>query len=712
MADLFQALLVGLVGGGGYALIGVSVSLMHRTTRVLSFAHAGFAAIAGLIYGNLTANHGWPVGAAAPVALAAAVVGALVVERVVMRPLTHAASTVKMVATVAVLGVMTAGLAAYFGTSVSRPEPLVPNGGVTVADTLFLYADLVLFAYALITVVALEAIFRITRTGIAIRAVEDNPEGALLMGVSTGTVAQINWLLAGLLAGSAGILLSARLGGTAETYAQYTVFALAATIIGGLASLPLTFAGGVLLGGAESVGRFAWSAAGSGELAIMCLVVVVVAGRVWARRNEPSVLETAPTWARSPFVGRWLSGRLGRRIRLGLDAFGQPLRLLLAGGLVLVFVVGLVRGFTSEFYAAVAVSMLVYFLQSLSMVVLTGWGGQVSLLHGGFVGIASFMMGYLTTTREWPLLVAIAGAAAVCMFWGIAVGLVALRISGAEFAILSLVTAAVLQQWFFQLPFFVRSIPPQEVFGWSLLDSTNVFRLMLIFAAVLFAAVVALRRSGWWRMLLCCRDAPAAARHFGFRPAVIRLQALAIASFIAGIGGAFFGVLAGNFDPFNFGIQLAITLLIYSVVSGIDSLLGPVIAAGAFGYLPQVLQGSGGTNEWTLIIGAAAAIVLLVLRPNGLASLASIDRSPDAERRWTLGRFDVALTPAAATATPANGVTARPTPVAPERHTGRRRRVPLVASTTHQRQPPPAPMHGPGIDGAAVAHHDSKRGEP
>ena len=670
MGDALRALAVGLVGGGGYALIGVSVTLMHRTTQVLSFAHAGFAAIAGLSYANLTANHGWPAGTAALAALAAAVAAALVVERLAMRPLEHAPPSVKMVAPIAVLGLVTAGLGMHFGTSIGRPTPLVPTGGATIAGTLLLYADLALFAFAGLAVAALEVLFRVTRTGVAIRAVEDNREGARLMGVSTRSIARLNWLLAGLLAGSAGILLAPRLGATVETYAQYAVFALAATLVGGLSSLPLTLAGGILLGGAESLGRFAFSAPGSGELAIAGLAVAVMAGRAWARRHDPPVLEAAPTWAKPPGTGRWLSGRLGQHLRAGLASAGQPARLVLVGGLLLACVVGLTRGLASEYHAAVGVTMLVYFLQSLSMVVLSGWGGQVSLLHGGFVGVASFMVGYLTTTPGWPVLIAMAVAAGVCLLWGVAVGLVSLRVSGTEFAILSVITAAVLQQWFFQLPFFVRSVPPTSMFGLSMLDSGNVFRVLLVCTAVLFALVLAARRSGWWRMLLCARDAPAAARHLGFRPAVVRLQALGLASFISGVGGAFFGVLAGNFDPFNFGVQLAITLLIYSVVSGIDSLLGPAIAAGAFGFLPQAIQGSGASNQWTLVIGSLAAMVILVLRPNGLASLASLVRPVAEDRRWTLSRFDgVRLVPQIPSASPRS---APPPPTRP-------RRSPLVA---------------------------------
>ncbi len=644
MADLLRALAVGIVGGGGYALIGVSVTLMYRTTEVLSFAHAGFAAVAGLTYANLTANHGWATGPAALAALAVAVLAALLVERLAMRPLEHATPSVKMVATVAVLGLMTAGLGMKFGTRIHPPKPLVPTGGITIGGALFLHADVALFLFAGVAVAALEFLSRSTRMGIAIRAVEDNREGARLMGVSTRSIARINWVLAGLLAGSAGILLAPRLGGTVETYAQYAVFALAATLVGGLSSLPLTLAGGLLLGGAESVGRYVSSAAGSGELAIAALAVVALAARGWARRREPPALEAAPTWVKPRRSSSWWTSPRTRAIRSAATSARRPAEMAVSVALLAIFIVGIARGFSSEYSAAVAVTMLFYFLESLSMVVLSGWGGQISLLHGAFVGVASFMVGYFTTSHGWPILAAIAGAALVCMLWGLLVGLVSLRVSGAEFAILSVVFAALLQQWFFQLPFFGRSIPPTSLFGWSLLDSKNVFRLILIFVALLTTGVVLLRRSGWWRMLICARDTPAAAKHLGFRPSVIRLQALAISSFIAGIGGAFFGILAGNFDPFNFGVQLAITLLIYAVVSGIDSLLGPIVAAAAFGYLPQAIQGSGNSNQWTLVIGSAVAVAILVLRPNGLASLVSAFREPSSgPRRWTLGRFDAAL---------------------------------------------------------------------
>jgi branched-chain amino acid transport system permease protein len=252
---------------------------------------------------------------------------------------------------------------------------------------------------------------------------------------------------------------------------------------------------------------------------------------------------------------------------------------------------------------------------------------------------------------------------------GALLGIPALRLSGVQFAIASIVFASAASSWLFELPSLPRNINRGTLFSIDLFDTNHVFVIMLIVSAALFAVVWAVRRSSWWVLLIASRDIPLAVQHFGARPGVVRLGAFTLASFIATLGGAFFGIIATSFSPFNFSLVLSIALLLYAVVGGLETLLGPFVAALAFGLLPQLLQQQSGASAttWPDVAAGALVIALLALRPSGLAALLW-PSAGSRTRRLVFGRFD-AVVPAAVAETDGSpeaearaNQTAEPTP--------------------------------------------------
>jgi ABC-type branched-subunit amino acid transport system permease subunit len=206
---------------------------------------------------------------------------------------------------------------------------------------------------------------------------------------------------------------------------------------------------------------------------------------------------------------------------------------------------------------------------------------------------------------------------------GAVVGLPALRLSGLQFAVASLAFAAAAAAWLFEWDELPRSMPRSDLLGLDLQSDIAVYFVTLATTAVVMLLLWNLRRSSQGSLLLAARDAAATVDHFGASASRARLGAFLLASFVATLGGGLYAVLLTGLSAADFAPFLSLTLLVYYVVGGSQSLLGPVLAGLAFGVLPQVLQSDAGTtaSATPTIVAGAAVVLLLAVRPLGLASL-------------------------------------------------------------------------------------------
>jgi sulfate-transporting ATPase len=630
--------LVGLLAGGAYALVAVSITLMFRSTGVLSFAHAAFAAVGAYVYADLAGAKAWPRPLAAVVALSVTVAYGLLVERFAIRPVRGASHTTKLIATLGVLAFTTGLLLQVYGFEPTSSPLLLPDRTVRIGDLRVTYQQLAVILIAAILALALGAFLKRTRFGTAVRAVAQNGQAARLMGVSLTQIARFNWAVGAGLAGLTGILIAPLQVITAGTFPLLLAKALTASLFGGLVSLPLTFLGGLLIGVAENMTVPVWSVPGAREMATLAIVVVLLL----ARRNWPAEADEEPgfdTPSRLPALESLTE--IGRR----LGDFVRPLRWPV--GLALV-AFALAKPLTSNYWGFVGARGLFYVIEALSLVLLVGWGGQVSLMHGAYVGIGAFTTAYLVESHGLPLAVAILGGATVGMVFGAIAGLPALRLSGLQFGIASLVFAGAASEWLFKRPEFPKGLPRGEMFGVDLSQDSNVFVIMLIVTALLYLLVWNLRRSTFGPLLISARDSGPTVAHFGSDPKRVRMQAFLLASFIAALGGGFYGVLLTGFQPFDFSLFLSIALLLNAVVGGITLLGGPLLAGILFGVVPQLVQGRSGATASAVpdMIAGLTVIGLLAFQPAGLAAL--LRRSPTAARAPApshvhMGRFGVAL---------------------------------------------------------------------
>ena len=599
-----EATVSGVFTGGSYALIGIAITLMFRSTGVLSCAPAAFAAVAAFMYVDL-AERGWPLGLAAAVAVLAATAYGLVIERFAVRPLAGAAAAARLIGTLGILTATSGILLWHYGFAPVVAEPLLPRESISVLGVEISYQRATVLVAAAIAAATLAWFLERTRFGTAVRAVAQDPEAARLHGISLGAVARFNWGLGAALSAAVGILVAPLQVVNVGTFTLLLTKSLAGTLVGGLASLPLTFAGGLLVGVVEAIAAVRFDQPGMIEIAVLVVVLAVLVGR---RR-----------WAAAPTT---YAGDGHRRRRVGVTA-PPALRAVVFVALGAGAVFALVVPAGSTYWSFVGGRTLFFVIQALSLVMLVGWGGQVSLMQGAYVGVGALGTGYLVTEHGMPLWAALLLSAVAGTVMGAVAGLPALRLSGLQFAVASLAFSAAAAAWLFERPEIPSSLARSELFGIDLSSDTTVYYVMLAITGVLLLAAANLRRSVQGRFLIAARDVPEAVEHFGASAARARMGVFLVAAFTATLGGGLYAVLITGLSPTDFAPMLSLSLLVYTVVGGSQSLAGPVVAGLAFGLLPQITQGtaSGSANAVPDIIAGATVVLVLIFRPDGLASL-------------------------------------------------------------------------------------------
>lgn len=630
--------IVGVFAGAAYSLVAVSITLMFRSTGVLSFAHAAFAMVGAYLYADFAGDRGWPAGLAALTALVLTVLFGLVVERLAIRPVRDASAATKLIVTLGVLSATTGLVLQVYGFSPISSPLLLPEKFINIGQLRFSYQQVAVLISAAVIAVALAAFLKRARFGAAVRAAAENAEAAQLMGVSLSQVARFNWALGASLAGLTGILLAPLSVVTAATFPLLLARALTATLIGGLVSLPLTFAGGIIVGIVQSITVLRSATPGAQELVTLLLVVGLLIGR----RNWPAEA-TGEAFASTSAVRLPSLAPVTDRINQ-LYSRWQPLFIIVVGG---GGVVGVLMAATSGYWGFVGARGLFYVIEALSIVLLVGWGGQVSLMHGAYVGIGTFMTAYLVGTHDVPVELAVVLAAITGMVAGAIAGLPALRLTGLQFGIASLAFGAAASEWLFKRTEFPKTLSRGTFFGLDLFDDSHLFLVMLPVTIVLYLLVWNLRRSTFGPLLLCSRDAAPTVAHFGADPKRTRMTTFLFASFIASLGGAFYGVLLTGFQPLDFTFALSIQLLIFAVVGGSQSLGGPIIAGLLFGVVPQIVQGQSGTSASAGpdIVAGVLVIALMAFRPAGIADLFRARTAQVGARLRTrpVGRFGMAI---------------------------------------------------------------------
>jgi branched-chain amino acid transport system permease protein len=617
----------GIANGALYGLMAVGVILVHRTNRIINFAAAGLGAVPGVLAALLVAAHGWPFVPALLLALlGAAALGALADLTIVRR----FADAPRLVLTVATLGLVQ--LLAFAGIELLK---VVGTGGDTasairtpfsrftyeVAGRTLLRGQQV---FAVVVVVALTvglAQFSTrTRLGIAVRASAENPDRALLLGVPVRLVGTVAWAVAGLFAGTTIFLRSTLVGVPFDGSLGYGVllFALAAAVVGRMEDTGTALLAGIAIGVLEQASV---ASTGSPDLTTAIMLVVIL-GALLLQRGSTSraldaaaALQTGRPQRRTPTELRGLlevrAARIAVLVVAGAIAIAAPL-LVGAGDLP-------------------SLTLLpIYAMVSVSLVVLTGWAGQVSLGQMAIVGVAAAVAAGLAADHDLDFFLVLAIAVAVGVAASVVVAIPAVRLQGLYLAVTTLALAGACEFWLLKKPYPVARflLPKGEAARvrrpqlWQRLDLANdrVFYYVCLaaLAGVLYLAS-RFRRSRSGRVFLSVRDNSRAAPAYGIDVIRTRLSAFALSGAIASLAGVLFVYQQQTFDATTYGIGPSVQVFVAAAIGGLGSLSGGVL--GAVVVYAVKLFGERVQHNASLIVTGPGLLLVLVVLPGGLSQL-------------------------------------------------------------------------------------------
>jgi ABC-type branched-subunit amino acid transport system ATPase component/ABC-type branched-subunit amino acid transport system permease subunit len=642
MSTLFQFVLLGMATGAVYAMTAQGLVLVYRSSGVVNFAQGAFGAVGAFLYYEGRAD-GHPIIAVWIVALAVpAAIGAAVQLGVLSR-LRHASALVRLVATLGVLFLIVA-----VANRIWAPEPRfvispLPNTPRRPFGMSFALGEdrLWLIVIAFLITAGLSFAYRCSRFGQVTEAVAENPIAASGLGFSPNLIAGANWAIAGALAALAGIFIAPILLLQTTVLAFVVLRALAAALVGRFTSFWWTFVGALTIGVVESVlaryvahegvakpitsddghlfGQFSAQAVSRSAAFLIIVVVLVVGGRALPLRNE--------IFDRLPAIG---TGRInpplllaavvsvGTVIMLVPQSWGTPLIVTLATGVIL-----------------------------LSIVVVTGYLGQLSLAQLALAGFGAWVAGRLVDAAGWSFALALVAGIVLTVPVGVLVAIPALRTRGINLAVLTFGLSVVIFELVLANPrltggFEGTVVGRTKLFGINIdaFEHPERYGLLVLGVYVAFALMLAnIRRGRAGRHLIAVRGNERAAASLGVNVYGAKVFAFGLGAAIAAAGGVLLAFHQQTIAYPRFGSAQSVELVVYSVIGGIGFLVGPVVggtlAAGGVGLrINDALGFEGSSLE---ILSGVILLVTLLANPDGIAG-ATTHRLRRLLRRRSRGR--------------------------------------------------------------------------
>lgn len=628
-----QFLLLGSGNGAVFAALALALVVTYRSSGVINFATGAIALYVAYTFAYLREGEllipipGLPetvelggkltlVSALAISMVVAALLG-LVLYVLVFRPLRHAPPVAKAVASLGVLVLFQALMAQRVGTSPISVDNIFPDEVVQIGEANVRQNRLWFAGVIVLIGLLLAAAFRFTRFGLATRAVAETEKGAVVSGLSPDRIAALNWMISAMVAGLAGILIAPIVPLVPVSYTLFIVPALAAALVGQFQALAPTVVAGVLIGAVQSElvylqGRWDWlPSSGAPELVPLAVVLVVL------------VVRGRPLPSRGAIIQRTL-GRAPRPRGLALPA--------LVGTVVAAAALVALDG---EWRGALLTTIILAVV-SLSLVVVTGYAGQVSLAQLTLAGAAGFVLAGLTTNLSVPFPIAPILAALAATVIGVAFGIPAIRVRGLSVAVVTLALAVSLESIWFRNNDVnggtggARIVTP-SLFGLDLGVGRGAEFPRLAFCFLCLGVLVGvgigvakLRTSALGSAMLAVRANERAAAAAGVDVVRVKLTAFAIGSFIAGLGGALLAYKQGSVTYASYTAIAGLGLFATAYLAGITSVSGGILA-GALGAGGIVFLGIENGLESHLDIGlyyeVATGILLVltvILNPEGI----------------------------------------------------------------------------------------------
>jgi branched-chain amino acid transport system permease protein len=628
MKDVVLFVLLGLGAGAVIAGIAMAVVVTYRGSGIINLATGAVSMVAAYAFWAFRTDElGFTLATAPAIAvtlLVAILVGVLS-ELLVFRPLRTSSPLAKLVASLGILLILQATVLLWFGSASKQIPNVFPTSFVEVFDTSIPTNRFWMAGAVVVIALALAALFRWTRFGLATRATAENEVFAMLAGLSPNQLSMANTVLASALAGAMGIVAAPLAQANSTTLVLFIVPALAAALFAGFTSLWIALLAGFGIGIGQSlmtyVTTLSWFPTDRGNPLPGTQALLTFLLLVFALSLRGASLPTR-----------------GELVEKRLPSAPRPRRL--AGPAVVLAVVGAALLVVLPFgYRQALMLSLVGIVVCLSLVVITGFVGQVSLVQVTLAGVAGFVVSHMIVDAgigfPWgPLAGSVAGVVV-----GLIVGASALRVRGVSLAVVTLAGVVAIEQFGFANSRWgagVSGSPVEQprLFGVDIGTSAG-FRgldgkvpspvIGFVYLAVVIALgllVAQLRRSVLGQQMLAVRANERAAAAAGINVARVKVVAYAISSFIAGTAGWMYAYNFGSVSAARFGFLIALGFVAFAYIGGITMVSGAVIGGlvATEGLVPHFFQELLGiSGNWTLLVGGLILIVTLIQNPEGIA---------------------------------------------------------------------------------------------
>jgi branched-chain amino acid transport system permease protein len=628
-AILFRGLVYGLVN----ALTAAGIILVYRTLRVINFAQTAIGAAGAILTFDFVQYTRVPFPVAFLLGLGLSALVGVALDVSLVRRFFQAPRLVLTVVTIVV-----AGFLSQTSASLVAKLPFFPKAGsLSITETLgakpirdqlpfggfhftvggygarFGFPEVFSIEVAILLLLGLAAFFRFTRSGVAVRAMAENTERAALLGISVGRLSTLVWGLAGLLAGASVTLTGALTQpGAAAGFAPGVLLpALAAAVVGRMRSLPTTVAAAVAISVVTQATQFSLDK--DKALVDFGLLVLIAAGLlVQQRKGLRGGDEVASAWQASE------EQRPIPKELLTVPAVRLTRRVLIVVGLLFV---GIYPFVTSTGQTNLGGIIALNAIVALSLVVLTGWAGQVSLGQFAFVAVGAVVAGALTAKVGLTFWLALPLATAFTAAFAVVVGLPALRIKGLFLAVTTFAFAVAVRSLLFEPRYFSwllpRAIERPTLFFFDFGDERSMYFLCVAALVASIVVVVNVRKSRFGRVLIALRESEQNVAAFGIAAVRMRLAAFAFSGALAGFAGAIFAHQQRGLNADSFAATASIDIFVLAVLGGIGSVNGALLGSFYFNVSRYFIHSA----LFAGIVGSGGTLLLLYVSPGGLVSL-------------------------------------------------------------------------------------------
>lgn len=604
MHEYLPYIVIGLTSGSIYGLAAVGLVLTYKTSGIFNFAYGSIAAMAALLFYFLDQECGLPWPLALVISCVVFGPGLGIVFELLARSLATASTIIKVVATIGlVLIVLSLGELLIPGNPREIPQ-FLPNETVQLFGVYVSWSEIIIFLMATFITVALFFFLRVTRIGISMRAVVDNPDLVARFGDRPVRVRRWAWIIGNTLASISGIVLALGLNLDVLGLTLLVVQAFGAAAIGAFSNLPLTFAGGLVIGIAAALAtkftaNYPALVGLSGGLPFIILIAALIVtpkARLAVVAVRP-IVEVHRSWQAPP------------RFRLGAAA-------------IAVFVLAVLPTFAGS-RLVVYSSMLVMVVLFLSLGLLVRASAQVSLCQFGFAAVGAASMAHFTS-QGVPWLFAALLASLVVVPVGALVAIPAIRLSGVFLALATLGFGILLAQMFYSMNFLFgptavgipANRPSGGIGGWHFGSDNGYYYVLLCFVVFAVVVVAVIERGRLGRLLRAMADSPLALQSGGAALVTTKVLVFCVSAFLAGLAGALNASLYQYAQSSEYSSFSSLTLFALLVIITVGEPWYALIAAFLLVVLPSFLTGlSSNINTYfQLLFGISALLYVYTVK--------------------------------------------------------------------------------------------------